>query len=910
MTPKTLDKYIAALKKKAAAEGWTPDHYQAELDKIKNEMAQQYLDNKITTAEYTKVSKQLDNATKNQSLLGKAQPVVQTAPQGMTHEEYIGLWKDLQKKQKAGLITADEYKALGGKLDAAYANKKTVAEIQGEIGLDPGTKATDQAILKLGKEFRQIYGQAASEMQKKLDDFMQKYGPEMKALELKFINGTIDQKELDRLKALMVRQKGFQQKIDQLSGVMLNANKKAMAAVNGSMLGVFAENANWQSYQLTQDAGMDLMFTMYDEHTTEMLIQKNPELLPRKEVNEKKDVAWNRKQISGAVTQAILQGESIDKLAARVAKETGESNEKAMMRYARTAMTAAQNSGRIEMLHRAQAMGIKVKKRWLATLDSRTRDSHQHMDGVSVGVDEDFVTPLGSKMQYPGDPNGKGGDVWNCRCTLVYDYEGFPNDPAADVRRDNESGDVIQSMPYDEWKAAKQASVLNDLSMAKHDLAEAQKEYIGKKVSETKKYEGIWKDPVTLADYPDKAGAVEAKRDYYTTEIQKYKDAQANGASWATDEKIKDLQKKLRSLNEFEKHGQILQKRNAALKKVQDLYNQAGIGQAAAAPEVAKKAKKKATKAAAPAADANAQVPQTPAQKGQFAPDAWDEKTKQAARKYSGKMTADDELRPELDETWNNLTDAEKYGVWEYTRNSHPMNQALSGYEDGWGRSRHYVGPENTYWGYQDKYGNRNLSEAPAMMKFGDSRGQPSYHKAITQLTNGIEKSKLKKGMWLVRGSDDEGLAGMMEGGGMSFSFVKSLLDGSHSIDEVRSALVGQVGRNHAFTSTGVATGTGFGGQISYRIYAPEGTKGIYAEPQSYWGGTATRKIYKKGDRRNGVSNEAEIIIQRGTAYRITGVNSRGRNNYEIVMEVVEQPDYFVYGDENTYDGGKTRQKR
>jgi len=422
---------------------------------------------------------------------------------------------------------------------------------------------------------------------------------------------------------------------------------------------------------------------------------------------------------------------------------------------------------------------------------------------------------------------------------------------------------------------------------------------------------------VTLADYPAKAGAIQAKRDYYTSEIQKYKDAQAMGASWATDEKIKDLQKKLRLLNEFERNGKLLQKRDAALKKVQDLYGQAGIGKAASAPEVAKKAKKAAQKAAQAQggqtpvqAQQQAPVPQTAAQKGQFAPDAWDEKTKKAARMYTGKVTADDELRPELDEVWDQLTDVEKYGVWEYTRNSHPMNQALSGYEDGWGRSRHYVGPEKTYWGYQDNYGNRNLAEAPSMVKFGDSRGQPSYHKAITQLTNGIEKSRLKKGMWLVRGSDEEGLAGMMESGGMSFDFVKNLLDGSHSLDEVRNALVGQVGRNHAFTSTGVATGTGFGGKISYKIYAPAGTKGIYAEPQSYWGGTAKRKIYKKGDRRNGVSDEAEIIIQRGTAYRITGVNSRGGDRYEIVMEVVEQPDYFVNGDENTYTGGKTRQKR
>ena len=74
-------------------------------------------------------------------------------PQGMTHDEYIGMWEALKKKQKTGLITHDEYLALGSKLDDAYHQKKTVFEIDKVIGCDPGTLATDESILKLGKNF-------------------------------------------------------------------------------------------------------------------------------------------------------------------------------------------------------------------------------------------------------------------------------------------------------------------------------------------------------------------------------------------------------------------------------------------------------------------------------------------------------------------------------------------------------------------------------------------------------------------------------------------------------------------------------------------------------------------------------------------------------------------------------------
>jgi len=300
------------------------------------------------------------------------------------------------------------------------------------------------------------------------------------------------------------------------------------------------------------------------------------------------------------------------------------------------------------------------------------------------------------------------------------------------------------------------------------------------------------------------------------------------------------------------------------------------------------------------------------ASKAQFDPDAWDTVTKKAARKFTDKNTADSELRPELNAMWNTLTDVEKYGVWEYTRNSHPMNQPLSGFNDRWGRvgTRNFVGLDKTHWGHQDNYSNRNFYDAPNMARFGKN-GHPSYHKAITELTKAIEKSRLKKGIWLVRGSDEEGLAGMWESGGtggLDFAKVMDLLSGRYSVADVKKALVGQTGQNHAFTSTGVATGTGFSGAVKYNIYAPKGTKGIYAEPQSYWGGTTKRDIYKVGDRKSHVSNEAEIIVQRGTRYRVVDVKgSPGR--WVIDMEIVEQPDYFRNGDENTYNDGKTRQK-
>ena len=946
MTPKTLDKYIASLKKKATAGGWSQAEYELELDKIQDEMTGQFTDGKITQAEYEKVVKQISNAFKSMTLQGKA-PAAQTAkkamtldemlalkqelkkkymsgiltldewdkqayqvtqayknsktleetkaalaspvaqtPQGMSHDEYIGMWEALNKKKKAGLITPAEYSALGAKLDKAYNDKKTASEIEKEIGCDPGTLATDQAVIDLGKEFKKVYAQASKEMQAQLDEYMKKFGPEMKDLEMKFIDGTITPEEYEHLKLMTLQKNILGQKADQLEGVMLNANQKAMKMINGEMLNVFAENANWQSYQLTQDTKMNLMFSVYDEHTVQKLVKDKPELLPRKEVNGVKDKAWNQKIIAGAIAQGVIQGDSIPKLAKRIAVQTGETNMKAMVRYARTAMTSAQNSGRQEMLQRAKGMGIKCKKVWLATLDSRTRDAHAKMDGQAVDIDDDFQSDFGP-IKYPGDVGSKGSvpaNLYNCRCTLIYDYEGFPNDPTADQRMSydeyyteetdadgkkhkvfHRDGKLITDMTYDEWATAKKGSMLNDLNTAKMQLAEAQKEFVKEKVKPDKVYEGIWKDPVTLADYPAKKDAIQAKRDYYDSEIQKYKDAQAAGASWATYEKIKDLQKKLKLLNEFEKNGQILEKRDAALKAVQAVYDQVGYQKSASAPDIAKTASKTSKKAAAASGVANTgSAGQTGAglsldsaggKKTPFGPDAYSQERKDKALWSDDKRYVDSLMRGPTGEAWNKGTKKEHEAIVEYTSSYSKFNEPLRGIEYGTSR---YLGVGKTDLG----------------------AGYKKNGPALNAMTDMIDKCSYPHDMWLQRGCGYNGMDKFFQ------CSPELLRNGSQK--ELEQALLGTTPTEYGFMSMGSAKGQGFSGNILMNIYAPSGTKMMYAEPFSHYGGHDYNWDGKS--KQSHFGGEFETIMQQGTQFRVTKVERRGRSGTIYVdLEVINQ---------------------
>lgn len=385
-----------------------------------------------------------------------------------------------------------------------------------------------------------------------------------------------------------------------------------------------------------------------------------------------------------------------------------------------------------------------------------------------------------------------------------------------------------------------------------------------------KTYSGIWKEDVTLADYEAKSSSIAKKKAYYESQITKYSgDAYAN-SSWVTGE-IAKFQKYLDDLDEFEKLGK----------------------QYAAAQKEVKAAKTAIQKAKGPTA--------------KFDASEYTDEAKAAANKFTSANAADKFHRPYLDEVWEEATEYERYSVWEYTHNSNPINKSLSGYHDGWSRYD-FVGLGKTDLGHEDAW--RHFNSIDFDMKFGVN-GHKDYKNVVKNLTNVIEKSEMPESVFLVRGSDKGGLAGLLEGDLLSFDDAKRLLN-SGDANAIKTALEGQTFTNHSFMSTGISQGTGFSGEVKYEIFAPRGTHAIYAEPASYFGDTVgmTEKLYQAGQSYSSIGGEAEVIIQRGTDFRITDVVVDSYDRITIKMEVVNQPDYFKTGLEHTHNLGKTSYKK
>lgn len=275
----------------------------------------------------------------------------------------------------------------------------------------------DNALARMSRDISRVYDSAIRGMLKKQERFMAGYDAEYPGMQKLVEKNIITEGEfIDWVREQAIKERWYGEMLNTLAIDAVNADQIAMNVINGYTPGIYANNYNWGTYTIEKGTGIDTMFTMYDRATVERLWREDPDLLPRAGLNVTKDLTWNRQKFNSAITQGILQGESMDDIQARLVRVMGM-DENSAMRCARTATTSAENGGRIDSYKRAEAMGIDLKKEWIATLDSRTRHSHRQLDRVSIPLDDGFD----NGCAFPGDPAGPIFETANCRCTLIAD---------------------------------------------------------------------------------------------------------------------------------------------------------------------------------------------------------------------------------------------------------------------------------------------------------------------------------------------------------------------------------------------------------------------------------------------------------------------------------------------------------
>ena len=313
---------------------------------------------------------------------------------------------------------------------------------------------TDKLIEKIEAKVTKEYVKAAKETTKKLDKYMSRFKEESAKKLAEVKAGTLTREEYNKwlVNHVMIG-KRWSDLRHNLAQDYVNADKVAKRIVTGYMPDVYALNCNYATYTIEGAINMSTGFTLYNHDAAERIIRENPKILPgigprmKRKIAEGKAVKWQEGRIQSATLQSIIQGESIPNMAKRICNEVGDAGKADSIRYARTAATSAENAGRLDAYKRVKDKGVNIKKMWVATLDSRTRHWHRELDGQVADIDEPFQNEYGEIM-YPGDPDADGANIWNCRCAMRVQIEGFETDPEdLDLRNTEKLGD----MTYEEW---------------------------------------------------------------------------------------------------------------------------------------------------------------------------------------------------------------------------------------------------------------------------------------------------------------------------------------------------------------------------------------------------------------------------------------------------------------------------
>lgn len=308
---------------------------------------------------------------------------------------------------------------------------------------DPAHKAADASVEAWKAEVAETYRQAQLEAQEALSRFLARFEEQDAKRRAKVEAGEMSREEwLAWRKGRMLTGKRLSATLDQVAQAYSHANEVAVAALAGRLPEVYAENANFAAFQTCEASGLDLAFSLVDAPTVQHMLTAGEALFAVPALDVAKDVAWNRRLMASQLTQGVLLGESIPKMARRVQSVTG-SNMATATRTARTAVTGAENAGRVSSYRAARDMGISLKQEWVAALDNRTRHSHRQLDGEKVEVGGTFS----NGCRFPGDPQGRYAEICNCRCTLVAAVEGFETDDAKRASK------LPKGMTYEEWKA-------------------------------------------------------------------------------------------------------------------------------------------------------------------------------------------------------------------------------------------------------------------------------------------------------------------------------------------------------------------------------------------------------------------------------------------------------------------------
>lgn len=230
----------------------------------------------------------------------------------------------------------------------------------------------------------------------------------------------------------------------------------------------------------------------------------------------------------------------------------------------------------------------------------------------------------------------------NCRCV----YIPVVSDTFGDNELNELTGSVRGAENYEKWKVEqdeelKKAKLIKEAESKAEELEDAEFNlaYIEKSSGDygNGTYSGIWKDDVTVKDYELKKDKIQAKKDYFESQLKT-----TTGSEY---DKFNGL---LSSLDSFEEQGKLYEEQKKAVAKLKKELEQA---------------QKKA---------------------GIWADNPYSQERKDNAYWFKTTEDADTVLRSVCGDVWRKASGKEKDAIFGYTSGSGSYNRPLCGYSGSW----------------------------------------------------------------------------------------------------------------------------------------------------------------------------------------------------------------------------------
>lgn len=247
------------------------------------------------------------------------------------------------------------------------------------------------------RELRQMYAQAREDVLANI-----------KALEART--------DVENLQSI-IYQKQYQQALKkQLDAILDAMNARQFTSISDYLAKSYEDAFFGVLYDL-HGQGIPLIFPIDQEQATRA-IQLDSKLSEGLYERLGVDTRALKTEIRRSVSRGVASSASWGQVAREIQNRMNIGLNRAI-RIARTEGHRIQNESRYDAQVKAKQRGANVVKQWDATLDRRTRPTHQQLDGQIREVEEPYVIPSnGRRGLYPGEFGVAAEDI-NCRCHSV-----------------------------------------------------------------------------------------------------------------------------------------------------------------------------------------------------------------------------------------------------------------------------------------------------------------------------------------------------------------------------------------------------------------------------------------------------------------------------------------------------------